>query len=200
MEKRNPMAGTGKPRSDSEQSLGELVAMATQDLSKLVRYEIDLAKAELRDDLKRAAVGGTMFGITAFFGFGILVALFFAYVYLLHEVAGLPGGLAAAYGVTAATVLVIGVITFFVGQRTIKRVTGMKRTRESVSEGIGMLRRNDKNDKDGSAVEPGQEKLQLADGQRPDAEPAVGGAAAGEHGGQAGISGQAEITGPQPPR
>jgi hypothetical protein len=140
------MAGSAKPRSDSEQSLGDLVALATKDLSKLIRYELDLAKSELRSDLRRVAVSGALFGIAAFFGLGILVALFFAYAYLLHEVARLPGGMAAAYGVTAFSVLLVGAVAGFIAYRVIKRMSGMKRTRASVTEGIGMLRRDGERD------------------------------------------------------
>ena len=44
----------------AEQSLGDLVALAAKDVSQLIRYEIDLAKTELKGDAQRvgiAAVG-----------------------------------------------------------------------------------------------------------------------------------------------
>lgn len=148
MEKRDSMAGSGKPTTGTDQSLGDLVALATKDISQLVRYEIDLAKSELRGDIRRVAISGALFGVAAFFGVGILVALFFAYTYLLYEVAKAPGGLAAAFGYTAVTVLVLGAICGFVAYRVIRRMSGMKRTRESVTEGIGMLRREGKDTKD----------------------------------------------------
>ena len=37
--------------SGTDQSLGDLVATAAKDVSQLLRYEIDLAKVELRGDL-----------------------------------------------------------------------------------------------------------------------------------------------------
>ncbi|MFD7917777.1 phage holin family protein [Streptomyces sp. NPDC059740] len=42
----------------TDRSLGQLVAQATTDLSALVHDEIALAKAELRQDAKRAGMGG----------------------------------------------------------------------------------------------------------------------------------------------
>ncbi|HLJ99853.1 MAG TPA: phage holin family protein [Streptosporangiaceae bacterium] len=161
MEKRNPMAASGKPTTGSDQSLGDLVALATKDLSQLVRYEIDLAKSELRGDIRRAAISGALFGIAAFFGVGILVALFFAYAYLLHEVAKAPGGMAAAFALTGATVLLVAGVTALVAWRVIRRMSGMKRTRASVTEGIGLLRREAKGGKDGVEGKAGRGRKAL---------------------------------------
>jgi cell fate regulator YaaT (PSP1 superfamily) len=47
------------PRSaPSEESLGALFASASRDLSALVHSEIELAKAEIKFDVKNAAMGG----------------------------------------------------------------------------------------------------------------------------------------------
>ena len=43
-----------EPAGDG-QSLGDLVALAAKDMSQLVRYEIDLAKSELKGDVKSAS-------------------------------------------------------------------------------------------------------------------------------------------------
>ncbi|SDO99113.1 phage holin family protein [Actinacidiphila guanduensis] len=68
-----------------ERSLGQLFASATAELSALVHDEIALAKAEIRQDAKRAAVGS---GAAVF----ALAALFFA----------VPvGSIAAALGIHA---------------------------------------------------------------------------------------------------
>jgi hypothetical protein len=39
----------------ADQSLGDLVALAAKDVSQLIRYEIDLAKSELKVDAQRSA-------------------------------------------------------------------------------------------------------------------------------------------------
>ncbi|GHJ91722.1 transporter [Streptomyces sp. NE5-10] len=46
------------PFDGTERSLGQLVASATAEMSALVHDEIALAKAELRQDVKRGAIGG----------------------------------------------------------------------------------------------------------------------------------------------
>ncbi|WP_137988524.1 phage holin family protein [Streptomyces vilmorinianum] len=45
------------PVNGAERSLGQLVASATAEMSALVHDEIALAKAEIREDVKRGAMG-----------------------------------------------------------------------------------------------------------------------------------------------
>ncbi|MCX5391580.1 phage holin family protein [Streptomyces sp. NPDC006482] len=52
------------PFDGAERSLGQLVASATAEMSALVHDEIALAKAEIREDAKRGAIGGAA-GIAA---------------------------------------------------------------------------------------------------------------------------------------
>ena len=40
----------------ADQSLGDLVALAAKDVSQLIRYEIDLAKTELKGDAQRVGI------------------------------------------------------------------------------------------------------------------------------------------------
>ena len=47
----------GEGRPVEEQSLGELFATMSRDMSLLVRQEIDLAKSELGEAAKRAGMG-----------------------------------------------------------------------------------------------------------------------------------------------
>ena len=79
----------------AEQSLGDLVALAAKDVSQLVRYEIDLAKTELKGDVQRIGLAVVLVGGAAFAGCLVLVILCFAYaeglvVLGLPSVGGLP--------------------------------------------------------------------------------------------------------------
>jgi uncharacterized membrane protein len=127
---------------DRDQTIGELVALATKDVSQLVRYEIDLAKTELRGDVRRLAVAGVLGGIAAFFVCLILFSLCFAYAYLLHW-AGAWGGMGGAFGFVALTLLVLMVLALLVAWLTLRHLTKMRKTRDSVSEGLDMLKRKD---------------------------------------------------------
>ena len=50
----------------ADQSLGDLVALATKDASQLLRYEIDLAKTELKSDVKRVGIAAGLSVMAAF--------------------------------------------------------------------------------------------------------------------------------------
>jgi uncharacterized membrane protein YqjE len=168
-------SGTPEP-AGGDQTLGDLVAIAAKDVSQLVRSEIDLAKSELRSELKRVSVAGALFGIAAFFAILILFSLCFAYAYLLHW-AGAWGGLGGAFGFTALTLAVLGAGLGFVAVKVLKRMTGMKKTRETVTQNIGMLRRESAKDgeiakigeiaKDGEIAKAADDTLAVGDGQRP---------------------------------
>jgi hypothetical protein len=133
---------TGQPDGTrDQQSLGDLVALALKDVSKLIRYEISLAKSELRVDVKRVALaGGLIVGGLAIVFPGVIL-LCFAYAYFLHW-AGAWGGLAGAFGFAGLTFLVLAGIACFVAYLGIRRVTGMRLTRRTVAADIGMLRRS----------------------------------------------------------
>lgn len=58
-----------------ESSLGELVSTATRDLSLLIHKEIELAKAEISAELKRAGLGAGLLGGAGFIGFFAMLLL-----------------------------------------------------------------------------------------------------------------------------
>jgi hypothetical protein len=61
--------------TSDDQSLGELVATATRDLSLLVHKEVELAKAEITAELKKAGIGAGLLGGAGFIGFFALLLL-----------------------------------------------------------------------------------------------------------------------------
>jgi hypothetical protein len=61
--------------SSDDQSLGELVATATRDLSLLVHKEVELAKAEITAELKKAGIGAGLLGGAGFIGYFALLLL-----------------------------------------------------------------------------------------------------------------------------
>ncbi|NJP31819.1 phage holin family protein [Micromonospora thermarum] len=65
------------PAKERAQSVGHLLGDVTRDLSTLVRQEIELAKAELREEVTQAGKAGGMFGGAAVAGF--LTVLFVSY-------------------------------------------------------------------------------------------------------------------------
>jgi hypothetical protein len=61
--------------SSGDQSLGELVSVATRDLSLLIHKEVELAKAEITSELKRAGLGAGLLGGAGFMGYFALLLL-----------------------------------------------------------------------------------------------------------------------------
>jgi Putative Actinobacterial Holin-X, holin superfamily III len=136
------MGRSGRPDgADGQQSLGELVALAAKDMSSLLRYEISLAKREFKLDAKRIAIAAGI-GVVALFVLCLIVVLLcFAYAYGLVAAFGIP--IWAAFLWVTLTCVVLIVAGGAVAYLLIRRVTGMKLTRKTVMDDIGMLRRSD---------------------------------------------------------
>jgi hypothetical protein len=139
--------------SGADQSLGDLVALAAKDVSQLLRYEIDLAKVELRNDMRRIGLAGALGVVAAFVGCLILVLLCIAFAYGLVALGVWHW---AAFLIVAGTCVLLAGLAAGIAVLKLRGLSGLRRTRKSVTEGIGMLRR------DGQAPEVS------ADGQQPE--------------------------------
>jgi hypothetical protein len=125
---------------ESDHKLSGLVASAAQDVSALVRGEIALAKAEVRQDVKQAATGGGMFGAAALLGVFGLLMLCFAAAYGLHAT-GL--GLAWCWLIVAGSLMVLAGFFALIGRARFKRMNGAVATKRSTSRTLEVLRRVD---------------------------------------------------------
>ena len=145
----------------ADQSLGDLVALAAKDVSQLIRYEIDLAKTELRGDMKRVGLAGALAGVAAFVGCLVLVLLCIAFAYGL---VALGIWRWAAFLIVAGTCVLLAGAAVGVAILRLRGLSGLKRTRKSVTEGLGMLRRDGQD----TAVSPNGDRPVIGrDGQRP---------------------------------
>jgi uncharacterized membrane protein YqjE len=134
------MAGPAVRRASgsvTDQSIGDLVSVAARDVSQLVRYELDLAKLELKDDAKRVGISAALGGIALFAACLVLMLLCFAFAYGLNT---LGIWLWASFLIVAGTcVLIIGGAALIAWQ-LVRRVTGMRKTRTSLADGMSLLR------------------------------------------------------------
>ena len=136
------MIRTGRPDgADGQQSLGELVALAAKDMSSLVRAEINLAKSEFKMDAKRIGFAAGIAVVVMFVACLIVVLLCFALAYGLVYAFGIP--IYAGFLCAVGACLIISIVAVAIAYLVIRRVTGMKMTRKTVMDDIGMLRRND---------------------------------------------------------
>jgi uncharacterized membrane protein YqjE len=122
------------------QSLGDLVALAAKDASQLIRYEIDLAKTELREDITRIATAVVLVGGAVFAGCLVLVILCFAYAEGLVVAFDLPRW--AAFLITAGTLVLLAAAAIGIAYLRVRNMTGLRKTRESVTEGLELLRQD----------------------------------------------------------
>src|SRR5215471_13434115 len=124
----------------ASQSLGDLVALAVSDISQLVRYEVDLAKLELKEDARRLGVGGVLLGMAAFVGCLVLMLLSFAYAYGLIAL-GIWAW--AAFLIVAGTYVLLAVLAVAVGLLKFRKLNGLRKTRSTVSDDLALIRRDD---------------------------------------------------------
>jgi uncharacterized membrane protein YqjE len=121
----------------ADQSIGDLVSVAARDISQLVRYEIDLAKLELKSDAKRLGIGAGLGVVALFAACLVLMLLCFAFAFGLNA---LHIWLWAAFLIVAGTcVLIIG-IAALIALRMVRKLGGMSKTRRSLADGMSLLR------------------------------------------------------------
>jgi uncharacterized membrane protein YqjE len=124
----------------SEPSIGDLVSQAIKDVTTLVKCEIDLAKVELRGDARRVGLAVALGGTIMFFGFLILVMLSFAYADGLIT-AGIWTW--AAYLIVAGSWAVLAAVAAIIIRAQFRKVSGLRKTRDSVQEDLAMLKRDE---------------------------------------------------------
>jgi Putative Actinobacterial Holin-X, holin superfamily III len=122
----------------TDQSLGDLVALAAKDVSQLIRYEIDLAKAELRADLQRIGLAGAMGGFSFYVTTVVFVLLCFAYAYGLIA-AGVWAW--AAFLIVAGTCVLVAAVVAGIAYLKVRKLSGLRLTKKTVTEDLAMLRR-----------------------------------------------------------
>jgi Putative Actinobacterial Holin-X, holin superfamily III len=99
-------------------SIGELIGNISNDLSQLFRQEVELAKAELKQEAAKAGKAGGMLGGAAFAGYLAVVLLSFALVFALSNVMD-PGWAAL---IVAVIWLIVGAVLYANGRKKLKDV------------------------------------------------------------------------------
>ncbi|MDQ0797982.1 phage holin family protein [Streptomyces sp. B1I3] len=114
-----------------DRSVGELLSVVTSDVQVLFRQEVELAKAEIREEATKAAKAAGMFGGAGFAGYMVALFLSLAAVFGLANV--MDAGWAALI-VTAVWAAVAGVL-FVMGRARMRRVSPQpERTMETLKE------------------------------------------------------------------
>ncbi|WP_420116237.1 phage holin family protein [Micromonospora sp.] len=121
----------GAPHSADEvrnSSLGDLMRSVTTDLSTLMRQEVELAKAEIRQEGKKAGKAAGLYGGAGFGGY--MVALFLS----IALWAGLSNVLDAGWAGLIVAVVWAGIaaVLYSMAKKNAAHVRGLRQTNDSV--------------------------------------------------------------------
>ncbi|WP_031086038.1 phage holin family protein [Streptomyces sp. NRRL WC-3549] len=125
-----PSAGS-HPAPSSDPSIGDLVGEISEDLTQLVREEIELAKAEVKQEAAKAGKAG---GMLAGSGYTMHLVVLFGSLAAMFGFAHLVGLAWAALIVTGIW-LIVGAVLFVSGRNRLKTVrVKPERTAETLKE------------------------------------------------------------------
>ena len=129
--------GVHREQPHDDRSLGQIVGDISQDLSTLVRQEIDLAKTELRQEASRAGKGMGMLAGAAVSGLLVLLFLSWALTWLLDN--WMPVELAAL--ITALLWAVVTGVLASAGRKRLQETNPqLPQTQQTLKEDAAWLR------------------------------------------------------------
>lgn len=113
------------------QSLGTLLAEVTRDISTLMRQEVELAKAELRESAKHAGKGAGMLtgaGVAGHF------ALLFLTIAIWWGLGDLLDSLAWSAVIIAVIYAIVAAVLAMQGKKQLQSIEGAPRTAETIKK------------------------------------------------------------------
>jgi uncharacterized membrane protein YqjE len=113
-----------EPEVERSASLGTLVKQATEQVSTLVRSEIELAKLEITQSLKTGVTGGVFFGLAAAIG---VFSLFF-FFFMVGEILSIWLWRWLAFTIVFLIMVVLAAICGLLGLRKVKQVRKPEKT------------------------------------------------------------------------
>ena len=117
-------------RVEDDRSVGELIAAVSQDFSTLMRQEVELAKAEVRESATRAGAGAGLLTGAGVAGHMVLLFLSIAAWWGIAQWIG-----QAWSGVVLAVFwAIVGLILYSSGRSRLKQVQGVPRTVETTKQ------------------------------------------------------------------
>lgn len=123
---------------DGEQSIGMLVREAMVQLSTLVRSEIELARAEILGEVRKA-IKGSIYFVLALTVLGF--STFFLFFTLAEGLAQLGLFRWAAYGIVFLLMLLAAVLFGLLGFLRVRKIRAPRRTIDSLREAAQITRR-----------------------------------------------------------
>jgi tetrahydromethanopterin S-methyltransferase subunit C len=117
---------------ETDVSMGELVRGALMDVRELFREEVALARAELRQEVRKASSAGVGFGVA---GVSLLFAVGCVVVALALGLAALFDWPAwSGFALVAVLLAVVGAVGYAAGRRAVSAVQPLPRTVHTLKE------------------------------------------------------------------
>ena len=132
--------GAARPAKVDDRSVGDLVSEAVSDISRLVKYETDLAKSELLADLRRVGISAGLAATILVTSFLMLVMLCFALAYGLQTLGVWDW---ASFLIVTGVLIVLAAIFAGIIYLKVRRLDRLRKTRQTVQSDIAMLRRDE---------------------------------------------------------
>lgn len=143
------VSGAGDPRAghvypddpakplDPDASLGELIGKVSQDFSQLVSTQVELAKVEIKDEIRTAGKGAGILGVGALCAYMAVILLSFAAAWGLDAI--MPTGF--AFLIVGALWAIGAAVLLPKGKNKLSEVNPVpERTAETVKEDVQWAR------------------------------------------------------------
>lgn len=135
-------APTPSEQKAATTSLGDLLGEVSRDISTLMRQEVELAKAEIKQSAGRAGKGAGLLGGAGYAGAMAVLFLSIAAWWGLGDLIESNGWSAVIVAVVWA---IIALVLFLIGRKSLKEVDGAPRTVESLKKIPETLKKNEEN-------------------------------------------------------
>ena len=132
--------GAARPAKVDNRSVGDLVSEAVSDISRLVKYETDLAKSELLADLRRVGISAGLAATILVTSVLMLVMLCFALAYGLQTLGVWDW---ASFLIVTGVLIVLAAIFAGIIYLKVRRLDRLRKTRQTVQSDLAMLRRDE---------------------------------------------------------
>ena len=129
---------TGTAKAGADRSLGELVATASADISALFRKEVELARIEIKTEVKNADKGAGAFGAAGFTGLLALIFLSVAAAYGFSRLYGAHVGL--GFLTVGLLYLVVAAIAGLIGKKSMSKVGPPQKTIATVKDDVAFAK------------------------------------------------------------
>ena len=121
-----------------DQSLGELVAKATADVSTLMRKEVELAKVEIKREVVNAGKGAGAFGAAGFAGLFGLLFLSIALAYGISKIIGDHVGW--GFFIVGLLYLLVAAGAALFGKKSMAKVGPPEKTIETIKDDVAFAK------------------------------------------------------------